>query len=276
MTNTEHADPSRICYVFAVGRHAAGLTEAAARTTGQDGAAVRTVVAGDLAALVCSVPADAFGEVGMKAQLEDLERLEAVARAHHAVVATAYEHTTVLPMRLATVYLDEARTAQMLRERGEEFRALLDRLERHTEWGVKVYADPSTVPAEEPEPVGGGAAAPDSPGRAYLQRRRAGRRDHQRAYRAAGTVVARIAEAAGELVAAKVAHRPQQGELATGPGENVANDAYLVPTGRGEEFRRAVDAAAQGAPGVHVAVTGPWAPYSFATPPQPGGEGSRA
>jgi len=62
-------------------------------------------------------------------------------------------------------------------------------------------------------------------------------------------------------------HRPQQGELASGAGENIANDAYLVPVARVGEFRAALDGLADDAPGVRVEITGPWAPYSFATPP---------
>lgn len=61
-------------------------------------------------------------------------------------------------------------------------------------------------------------------------------------------------------------HRPQQGRLAQGAGENVANDAYLVPRPAAEEFRRRVLDTAGDLPGVRVEVTGPWAPYSFATP----------
>lgn len=257
----------QVRYVFAVGR-SGRLEAAAAGLTGPSGAPVRTVDGAGLTALVSDVPAGMYDEAGLKAQLEDLERLEALARTHHGVVAAAYEHATVLPMRLATVYLDDERVSSMLSERREEFEALLSRLEGHVEWGVKVYADPreaSAGPASEPSP--GAGAASGSPGRAYLQQRRRQRSAHRDAYRAAGAVAERVAELAGEIASAKVAHRPQQGELAAGPGENIANDAYLVPDSRSEEFRAAVDGVAEDVPGVRVELTGPWAPYSFATPP---------
>jgi hypothetical protein len=73
-----------------------------------------------------------------------------------------------------------------------------------------------------------------------------------------------------DLGRARVAHRPQQGELAPGAGENIANEAYLVPAGSVPEFRQAVSGLAGQAPGVRIEVTGPWAPYSFATPPAAG------
>lgn len=258
-------DPAQVCYVFAVGRESAPLQEAARELIGPTSSAVRTVYAEGLGALVCDVPAGLYDEEGLKAQLEDLERLENLARSHHAVVAAAYEHTTVLPMRLATVYLDDTRVKEMLGERQAEFDALLTRLEGHLEWGVKIYADARAAAAppvaEAPQDAGTG------PGRAYLQRRRKQRDTHRDVYRAAGAVADRVAGLADGLAAAKVSHRPQQGELASGPGENTANDAYLVAAGRSDEFRAAIEGIAEDVPGVRVELTGPWAPYSFATPP---------
>lgn len=251
-----------VCYLYAVARQGA-LDASALAVSGQDGSPLRTVDAAGLGALVSTVSADRFGEEGMKAQLEDLDRLEAVARCHHGVVAAAYEQTTVLPMRLASVYRDDAGVAAVLRESGGEFLDLLARLEGHVEWGVKVYADPREA---APVPAPAGPAAEESPGRAYLRQRQQSRRKQQQVHREVEEVVARVAEAAGALAAARVAHRPQQGELATGPGENVTNDGYLVPVARGEEFREAVTRQADGVPGARIELTGPWAPYSFAVP----------
>ncbi|MFI5520973.1 GvpL/GvpF family gas vesicle protein [Streptomyces platensis] len=265
-------------YVYAIGRAGAGLDTAAPRLTGLRDGRVRTASADGLTALVSSVPADAFSEEGMKAQLENLTELEEIARTHHTVVEAAHTGTTVLPMRLATVYLDDARVRSMLRERGAEFDALLSRLEGHAELGVKVYADPSAA-AAAPAPASDGPepdAPPVSPGRAYLRQRRAQRQTQRDAYRAAGAVADEVRGRAAALARERVAHRPQQGELATGAGENIANEAYLVPTDRLREFHRALAGLADGVPGVRIEVTGPWAPYSFATPTATPPTGSRS
>ncbi|SCK53342.1 Gas vesicle synthesis protein GvpL/GvpF [Streptomyces sp. WMMB 714] len=280
----QEQDAAQVCYVFAVGREDAPLQAAAEGLEGPTGAGVRAVYAAGLGALVSSVPAGLYDEEGLKAQLEDMERLEALARSHHAVVASAYEHTTVLPMRLATVYLDDSRVEAMLTGRKDEFAALLSRLEGQVEWGVKVYADPrgasAANPSEAPAAPAGGSGTSgggSSPGRAYLQQRRKQRNTHRDTYRAAGAVAERAAALADGIATAKVSHRPQQGELASGPGENIVNDAYLVPAARSDDFRAAVGGLAEDVPGVRVELTGPWAPYSFATPPsaprQPGGPG---
>ncbi|MCM2580108.1 GvpL/GvpF family gas vesicle protein [Streptomyces meridianus] len=254
-----------LSYVYAVGRPGAALDSAVADLTGLYGDPVRTVVSGGLAAVVSAVPAQDFGEAGLKAQLEDLARLEVVARGHHAVVDALATRTTVLPLRLATVHLDDASTGRVLDASRTGFTELLDRLDGHVEWGVKVYADPEDAVSADPGPAVMPSGGSESPGRAYLQRRRAQRNTRQNAHRAAQEVSARVAEAAASVAADQVAHRPQQGELAAGPGENIANGAYLVHRSRTEGFRTAVEEAARGASGVRVEVTGPWAPYSFAS-----------
>ncbi|WP_329456865.1 GvpL/GvpF family gas vesicle protein [Streptomyces sp. NBC_01497] len=236
---------------------------------------LRLVRHGGLAAVVASVPADAFGTDGLEARLNDLEQLEVLARAHNAVVDAVHAGTTVLPMRLATVYLDDERVADVLRAGAENFGRLLDWLDGQEELGVKVYAIPTAAPVTAPVPEPG--TAPDapataetgseSPGRAYLRRRQAQRRSHRDAYRTAGDVAARLPQAVAGLARARARHRPQQGELASRVGENIANEAYLVARSDLAGFRAAVASLATDVPGVRVEVTGPWAPYSFTTHP---------
>ncbi|MGC0334180.1 hypothetical protein RKD23_007170 [Streptomyces sp. SAI-170] len=240
-----------------------------AEVRGVAGAPVGLVRAGPLAAAVSPVPEEEFSEAALRVRLEDLAWLETTARAHHFVIETLAARTTVLPLRLATVYLDEPRVAEMLREREEPLLALLDELADHVEWGVKVYAEvPSGAPAAVPD---GDTGAPDT-GRAYLRRRRRERQARDDTRRAAERTVRRTAELARDLAAQRVRHRPQQGVLASEPGENIANDAYLVPRALAEEFRERMLRAADGLPGVRVEVTGPWAPYSFTGPQEGAGE----
>ncbi|PJJ05832.1 gas vesicle protein GvpL/GvpF [Streptomyces sp. 2333.5] len=266
------APGTTVSYVYALSRAGTALDTRAPQLTGLDDGLLRTVTCGELSALVSSVPADAYSEEGIRARLEDLSELAAVARTHHAVIEAAYATTTVLPMRLATVYLDDARVRSMLHERRADFGELLTWLEGHVELGVKVYADPREAAAAPPDPAPatGSASAPVSPGRAYLQQRRAQRRHHRDAYRAAGAVAGAVPDRVSALARARVAHRPQQGDLASGPGENISNEAYLVPAERTGQFHQALTGLADDVPGVHVEITGPWAPYSFATPPTAG------
>jgi hypothetical protein len=256
-----------ITYAYAVARDADGsLEETLAGLPGVADTPVHLVRAGqgdDVVIAVSPVPERDFQEAALRSHLEDLEWLESVARAHHRVIEALAARTTVLPLRLATVYLDDERVRLMLRARHEAFDRRLTELAAQVEWGVKIYVE--AAPATE-NPADGPTDTGLSPGRAYLSRRRAQRHARDDAYRNAERAAEQVEAAARALAVDRVQHRPQQGELARRPGENVVNDAYLVPLDHAEGFRADVMRAAEGLPGVRVEVTGPWAPYSFATP----------
>ncbi|MFD6415046.1 GvpL/GvpF family gas vesicle protein [Streptomyces sp. NPDC060194] len=258
-----------LVYVYAVAQPTEALTEHVGSLGGL-GAPPRLVPLpghDDLAAVVADVPADSFGTDALKAQLEDLDRLEALARAHHGCVDAAATLATVLPLRLTTVYVDDARVAEMLAVNAPAFRRALRLLADQVEVGVKVYADPSAAPAAPEAPP----AEARGPGRDYLRRRRAHRDRHADTYRAAGDVAGHAGELAAAYATAHVPHRLQQGALGAARGENVLNDAYLVPRAHVERFAAEL-AHLRAAPGVTVEVTGPWVPYSFTewaqTPPE--------
>ena len=259
----------QLCYAYAVVRSSAAAERTVfAHVRGVADTPVTLVRSGALAAVVSAVRRDEFSEAALKVGLEDMQWLEATARAHHQVIETLAARTTVLPLRLATVYLDENRVRDMLREREAAFTALLDRLADHVEWGVKVYAE--VPPPSPPTPVAAeGLADEANPGRAYLRSRRHQRQEREDAWRLAEEAVRRTEEQARGLAVERTRHRPQEGGLAQVPGENVANDAYLVPRRLAEEFRNRMLHAADGLHGVRVDVTGPWAPYSFTVPLAP-------
>ncbi|MDF3298835.1 GvpL/GvpF family gas vesicle protein [Streptomyces tropicalis] len=260
----------QVTYVYAVVRAAGGAADAAdaadaaAHLAGVGGGEVRTVPGTRGTALVLavsSVPEDDFREDALRRHFEDLDWLESVARAHHGVIEALAARADVLPLRLATVYLDDDRARAVLDASWDSFAERMEHLAGHAEWGVKIYVE------RRPAPAGPAPAGDLSPGRAYLRTRRTERSVRESVYRAAEEAAARV-EAAGRRHAAERArHRVQQGQLADAPGENVVNDAYLVHRDRAAAFHDEASRAAEGLPGVRVEVTGPWAPYSFVTPP---------
>ncbi|MEV6262671.1 GvpL/GvpF family gas vesicle protein [Streptomyces sp. NPDC051784] len=255
-------DAATLVWVYAVARDEEGTRLMESAPLGGLGSPPRLVRASGLAALVADVPDNSFNTHALKAQLEDLGQLEAMARAHHGTIEAAAAYATVLPLRMTTVYRDEARVRDVLTERADAFFQALDLLEGHVELGVKVFADPgSVVDAAEPGEAAG--AREDGPGRAYLRRRQAQRSRSRDAYRAAGAVAAQAAEVAEGRSRGKVGHRPQQGALASAAGENVANDAYLVAASEVPVLRAALAELAVPEHGVRIEMTGPWVPYSF-------------
>ena len=153
MTDTRFAGDTAV-YLYGVARNLdpAALGDAA----GVAGAPVRGIVAGGLTALVSTVRLEEYGEAALRANLEDLAWLESTARAHHDVVDRAAHSAPTAPVRIATLYRDDARVAEVLADQGERFVALLDRITGRSEWGVKAYASPETLRGDPPPAQGAG------------------------------------------------------------------------------------------------------------------------
>jgi hypothetical protein len=251
-----------LVYLYAVGG-AALRTVLPTGLPGIGDAPVRVLVAGQLGAVVSSVDPQEFGAEPLRHNLEDLSWLAATARAHHAVVDAVWRREPVAPLRLATVYVDDDNVRAMLHDRQAAFLALLDRLRGRQEWGVKAFA----MPDPEPEPDDDSAGAELGPGAAYLQRKREVR---GRTSRLRGKVHDAV-EDLHRLLATSAQHSRryvlQDPRLSGHPPDLVLNAAYLVEQSASSAFTKAVDGWRS--PYLQVELTGPWAPYSFATLEEP-------
>lgn len=226
---------------------------------GVGGCPAGIVTAGPLTAAVSVVGLAEFGEQALARHLEDLDWLEATARAHHAVVEAVGSHVPVIPMRLATLYRDRDSLSAMLTDRRQEFADALGRVTARTEWGVKVYAL-----RQNPEPTVLDADATDRPGAAYLRRRRSQLDASQHAQRAALASAGEIHAALGQLAVAAGTRAPQAPQLTGQSDPMILNAVYLVEDDGSAAFAEAVQRVANGHEEVRVELTGPWPPYSFA------------
>ncbi|MEV5507020.1 GvpL/GvpF family gas vesicle protein [Streptomyces orinoci] len=257
--------PEELLYAYAIAREGALRPETLENLTGVAGEPVRAVPHLGLAALVGRVPAAEFDEGALAEGMEDLSRLERVARGHQRVVEElSAALRCVLPMRLATVYRDETGVRRMLAAGRMDFGAALDRLDGRVEWGVKVYAlmepsEPSGASGVDgPSGACGSDAGAKPSGREYLRRRGAARRARGEGVRDIHGALAGLAERAR-------VYPPQNSRLSGASGRNVLNAAYLVRRERGGDFTSVVGELAEAGPrsGLRVELTGPWAPYSF-------------
>ena len=239
----------------------------------------------DLAAVAGDVALSDFGAAPLKRNLEDVRWLERIARAHEAVLDRALQAGTVVPLRLCTVFADEAAVLAMLDRERAALQAALARLEGRAEWGVKLIADPSAVraaaggpPAEPARSAGAsgeraaeapdraGAPGPPGSGHAYLARKRRDRLAREEARRVAHEAARTVHAGLGAQAAAATVLRPPPRELSGEAGELVLNGAYLVDRERGGQFRALAERIGEGQRrrGLRLEVTGPWPPYSFA------------
>jgi hypothetical protein len=245
-------------WLYAVSSSARLSDEELAGMTGVGSERLRTVHEGGLVAIVGTVDLAEFGEEPLRRKLDDLASLEAIARAHHAVVEAAAGTAPVVPIRLATMYRDDAGIADLLKERHDDFAIALERISGRYEWGVKVYAAPTSPDPEEP--ASGDAAGP---GTAYLLRRRAQLETVDRSRQTAVENAEQVHTTLSGIAVAARRHPPQDAKL-TGSAEwMVLNGAYLVDVTRADQFAEAVETLADSRPDVRLELTGPWPPYSF-------------
>ncbi|MFD5103216.1 GvpL/GvpF family gas vesicle protein [Streptomyces albidochromogenes] len=258
-------------YVYAVTRPFDGVLPEGVRGLG--GEPPRLLRHGDLVAVVGAVPAEDFAEAPLKKRLEDLDWLTATARAHEAVIGAMTTVTCTVPLRLATVCVDDSGVRRLLDAGRDRFATTLERLEGRVEWGVKVYADPQPDPAaSRPGPAGAAEpsaaprerpAAPAS-GRDYLRRRLSSRQAREGVWERAEALSRTLHAELSQRAQAAALHRPQDSRLSEARGQNVLNAAYLVPRESSQEFVAEVGRLTPQDQGVRVELTGPWAPYSFA------------
>ncbi|AHK31434.1 gas vesicle synthesis protein [Rhodococcus opacus PD630] len=233
-----------------------------AGVTGVAGEPVRAVASAGLAAVVGTVSLSEFGQEPLQRNLEDLDWLAATARAHDSVVAAVLRCGPTVPLRLATLYLDDDRVRLLLDERQEEFSTALRRVTGRSEWGVKAFGDAKVLAQnvkEEPSATGA-----KGKGTAYLLRRRAELSAQQ-------DVERRAAGHAGEIHSALLGRavdglrRQVTDPVLTGKRAwMIFNGTYLVDNARIDDFAALVSALDAERPGITLDLTGPWPPYSFA------------
>jgi hypothetical protein len=249
-------------WVYAIAERVAVTPLAQIRGVG--GRPVRTIAATGLTAVAEDVGQAEFGEEALRRNLEDLDWLEATARAHHRVIDAVAQQGPLVPMRLATVYSDDAHIAAMLAERGADFRSALRRISGRREWGVKAYADRQPEASDDCGVTAGPSSPGTGAGAAYLRRRR-DKLAAQKNARRETLAGAEMIHAELSLYAAETRlHPPQAPQLTGSKASMILNAAYLLDSARGEDFAAAVAALAEQHPGLRLELTGPWPPYSFA------------
>lgn len=244
------ADSGARTYLYALIRP----TEAPVDAAGIDGAAVRIVATDGIAAVVSTVSAEMFDPATLEERMRDLTWVEAVARAHDAVVTAAARVSTTIPLRLGTTSDDDADVRDLLVDLAPAARRSLERLERRVEYGVQLFATAAraAVPAGAPEA-----------GAAFLRRRRAELQQDE-ARRTAEAEQAETAFGTLSALAAASRHNRLRETPAGRTGAMLLNAAFLVDEDRVPTFRAAVDELAASFGPDRVVITGPWAPYSFA------------
>jgi hypothetical protein len=255
------SDAGAAWYVYGV---VEGDTELEGPLAGVDASGrVKLLAEGTVAAAVSEVALEEFGEARLREHLRNMEWVERVARAHETVLDQIREKSTVIPMRMCTVYRSESGVREMLRREAAALREAIDHLDGKAEWGVKAFADlqhMSAVAADDEQD-----AADEARGAAYMRRRQSERDTRERAQQQLEEAAAQIHERLCELAGDGHVMPPQRPEVSGHAGDMVLNGVYLVSDDDRERFHAEVQLLeAEFAPlGVELALTGPWPAYNF-------------
>jgi hypothetical protein len=220
------------------------------------------VIEGELSAVVSRVPAEEFAEDELRAHLNDMGWVETVARAHERVLDALCRQTTVIPMRLCTVYKTDGGVREMLRRESDALLETLQDLEGKVEWGVKVFFERRSASRS----AGGEQPSRESAsGAEYMDHRRRERDRGRQLDEQIEAAVAEIHERLDSLSEESTLNPPQRPEVSAHPGEMVLNGAYLVERKRETTFHEeatALQSRFEGI-GIELVLTGPWPAYNF-------------
>lgn len=259
--------PDRVLYAYAV---VPASTDASACPPGIDGGAVQSIAAGDIAALVSSVERAGYSPERVELMTEEVAWLGPRASAHDAVVTWAGDRGAVVPLPIFTLFNDESRVGEMLRDRAGELRPTLDRVGAGQEYGLRIFriddALAQHVSALSPRVAAlEGQAREANPGQRYLLQRKleAERKNESR------RIAAEVAREAFETLAPLAMEAVRDALPAKGrddaAGIAVLNAFFLVRRDAMEPFQRSLTNIVREheAHGFRFDFTGPWPPYHF-------------
>ena len=219
-------------------------------------------LAGGLAAVVATLPDDEYDPESVNAKLRDMEWVSRAAIGHEQVIdAMMAAAPAVLPMKLLTLFSSDARLTADLKTRRPKLSKAAARVSGCQEFGLRVTpAGPAGGPASDDDAKPAAADRPPS-GLAFLERKKAAR-DQSRERAGRQAAFAREAWEALAGAARDAVQRPIAGDAIERP---LLDAAFLVGAGERDAFARASErlAAAAGAAGCAVTLTGPWPPYHF-------------
>lgn len=230
---------------------------------------VELLTCGNATAVLGRVPADDYTAERIEQRLTDLTWLGEHGLAHERVVAALVDRTTIVPMRLFTLYSSDAALLEECAQRGDWIRDTLARLDGVREWDLKVSYEADRMLATIGESSAEVAAidaelATASPGKKYLLEKR--RDDVARtAVRGAVSALGEEVLRALEPVTAGVKRVAPPSSVEPGELPVILAAALLV---RREDEDRLRERLAQESErfarrGITIACAGPWAAYRF-------------
>ena len=213
----------------------------------------------DLWLLCADAPLDRYGEEPIAAGLRDLDWVSQCAMGHEAVVESVLGKGTVVPMKLFTLFKNDASAlAKLARDRTRIDRALR-RLRGCDEWGVRLRADEKQLVAAAAGPP---AKTPPQTGTAFLTRKKSLRDAAVKVRKSAREQADDLHDALAK--AARDARKKTPEDNPLGGARLLLDGAYLVDRKGADKFRALAERwRKELGPGYELDLSGPWPAYHF-------------
>ena len=259
--------PDRVLYAYAV---TPAALDASGAPAGIDDATVQRVVEGDMSALVSSVDTGSYAPDRVELLTEEVGWVAPRAAAHDAVVTWAGDRGPVIPLPIFTLFHDESRVREMLRERASELRETFERVGVGEEYGLRIFRLDEVLAAHmgslSPTVEGLERQAREaSPGQRYLLQRKLEAERRNELKRVAAEVARESFQTLEPFALESVREPlPAKGRDDT-PGVAILNAFFLVKRGALAPFQESLTAIVRqhASQGFRFDFTGPWPPYHF-------------
>jgi gas vesicle protein GvpL/GvpF len=239
----------------------------AADVKGIAGQRVRYIEEDELAAAVSDVPAEEFDEEPLNDNVRNMAWLGPRAVAHQEVNARLHDESeAIVPLAFGSVFRDDDRVRQLLRDEHEALSQRLETVRGNAEWVLALHL------MREPDEKAVASASPaiqamrqeitaSAPGRAHLLRRQLATLERDESRRLRADAAAQLLETL-KAVTADVFVEPLPTDTVERP---LLRASLLVPRRDEADFLDHVDElrARWPEPIYRLLLTGPWPPYRF-------------
>lgn len=223
-----------------------------------------------LYAVANKVKESEFGEEGLKKNMADLEWVKVNASTHEKIMEQVMANADVIPFKFGTLFNTDDSLKAMLEEYGEEFKAILRKLENKEEWGLKIYCDMEKLKAtfsnDEPKISKiENEISSSSPGKAYFLKKKKGELIENTLNRKISECSLESFELLKELSFKARINKLLPREVTEREDDMVLNSAFLVEKDEVDDFINMVDTLKPHyeIKGFFFDCTGPWPPYNF-------------
>jgi len=217
---------------------------------------------GDYRLVVSTVPLPTYSAESIEGKLRDLDWIGVAAAAHEMVLEGAAESGTVVPMKLFTIFNDDARAIAHVVRMKRELDRVVTKIAGCDEWGLRILFDEGqALERKRAEQMAKDARTPVS-GTSFLLRKKAQEETRRVLTFEAKEEVDGLFDRLKRASKKAVRRPPPNRELA---GRVLLDAVFLVPRKGTSTFKSTIAGTAEELvrEGYQITLTGPWPAYSF-------------